>query len=169
MGGMSQIPTPRIKLAIQRAYDKWADVCGLEFKESSGSQDADILIITKRLDGPGGTLADAQLPPGDNRQLLMRLDNEAYTLTDNPSTGKQIDLGRVLLHEGGHTIGIGHLSSGNVMQPSYSRLVELELGDIKAAEFLYGKNTAPDDPDPDPKDIVIKVPAGATITISQKR
>lgn len=171
-GGMSRIPTPRILLAIKRACKQWGDECGIHFKQASGDRDADILIITKRLDGSGGTLADAQLPQGNNKRLLMRLDDEAYVLTDSPNTGRSIDLGRVLLHELGHTIGIGHLNSGNVMQPSYGQFTSLQKDDIKSSLFLYGKDVPDDPPDPpDPpseKDIVIVVPAGATITISQK-
>jgi hypothetical protein len=183
MGGMKRIPTPKIKQVIQEAANKWAAICDLSFREANGSRDADLLIITKHLDGPGGTLADQQLPRGDNRQLLMRLDNERFIISDQPNTGSNVDLRRVVLHELGHGIGIGHLSSGNVLQPSYGRYVELQKDDIEAAQFLYGKKptTDPDpnpDPDPDPNldpdpdDIVIHIPAnwiaGAVITISQK-
>lgn len=43
----------------------------------------------------------------------------------------------LVLHEIGHALGLGHVSSANVMNPSL-QLTTLQPGDIKGVESLYG-------------------------------
>lgn len=130
--------------AVAEACDRWSAVCGLSFYEGSGS-DANLLVTTQR-EGPGGVLADCQLPyPGiDSRaSLKLRVDEaDAWALADNPPANR-VGLVHVLTHELGHGIGIGHGPQGCLMQPTYSaRMSRPQSWDIVESRLRYGQLAA---------------------------
>lgn len=57
----------------------------------------------------------------------------------NPFLG--YDIGRVLLHEIGHSIGLGHSTNDSIMYQYVSNIWELRPDDIAGAKFLYGPRT----------------------------
>lgn len=137
---LPSIPRDSFRGAVAEACDRWAAVCGLTFYEGTGS-DANLLVTTQR-EGPGGVLADCQLPyPGiDPRaSLKMRVDEaDAWALADNPPANR-VGLVHVLTHEAGHWLGLGHGPSGCIMQPTYSsRLLRPQSWDIVEARARYG-------------------------------
>lgn len=121
--------------AFEIAWNRIESVCGV--RSVLGRPDnCDILIKSKRLDGRGGTLAQAQLPCSNrDMQLWMEVDEgEKWILADNPSTGF-MDIIRVVCHELCHNLGVGHIGRGNLMAPMYDvRINRPQAGD--AAELV---------------------------------
>jgi hypothetical protein len=107
-----------------------------------------------RIDGRNGILAQSELPigftPQFTRQISQLYDTgENWTLSGNPPANR-IDLGRVMCHELGHAIGIGHITDGNLMAPMYSTQIALPRnGDVTEARARYG-SPAPVSPPPPP-------------------
>lgn len=138
-----------LRAAVTRSCGHWADVCGLTFYEGASS-DANLIITTQR-EGPGGVLADCQLPYpgiGERSTRLLRIDEaDAWAIADNPPSNR-VGLVQVLTHELGHGIGLGHGPQGALMQPTYSaRLGKPQAWDIVEARLRYGqRSTVPADP-----------------------
>lgn len=109
------------KDAITAALKEISDACDVKHEFISNADRANIKIISTRLDGASGVLADCQLPVGnvtvEGTQLLMRIDDsETWGLFANPPAGK-IDFYRVVLHELLHAHGLGH-KPANVNEPA---------------------------------------------------
>jgi predicted Zn-dependent protease len=138
--------------AVAYAIKAWNDVCGLRLSHSTNQRTANIVVAQGLIDGRNGVLAQSELPVGFSpsfmRQLAQKYDTgEAWTLSANPPAGR-IDLGRVMAHEIGHAIGIGHISDGNLMAPVYSTSIALPRnGDVTEARARYGA-PAPSVPPP---------------------
>jgi predicted Zn-dependent protease len=43
-----------------------------------------------------------------------------------------------VLHEIGHALGLGHVSTDNVMNPGVQHLTDLMPGDIEGIQSIYG-------------------------------
>jgi len=138
--------------ALAYAVKAWNDVCGLRLTHTTNSRTANIAVSQGLIDGRNGILAQSELPigfsPGFIRRLGQQYDTgEAWTLSANPPANR-IDLGRVMAHEIGHAIGIGHISDGNLMAPTYSTSIALPRnGDVTEARARYGA-PAPTTPPP---------------------
>lgn len=134
-----------IRRAFRIAWDRWEAVCDIKASHVSNSQEAaDVIIASGRIDGPSGTLAWSELPCGSDSPKDQKYDNqEPWVLSDDPPRHK-IDLIRVACHEIGHVIGIGHISPGNLLAPTYSASVNKpQAGDISEAVKRYGAPTSP--------------------------
>lgn len=124
--------------ACEDAFTAWAAVCGVEPYFEATAANALILIGTRGIDGPGGVLAESQLPNGTLRPVQQWYDSERWVVAADPPPGT-IDLLRVLMHEIGHALGIGHIESGNLLQPTYSlRIRAPQAGDVREAQARYG-------------------------------
>lgn len=129
--------------AASIAINRWNDVCGLRLRLATNSKTAHILVSQGPIDGRNGVLAQSELPCGFTatamRQLQQTYDsNEIWVIGDNPPVGK-IDLARVMCHELGHAIGIGHITDGNLMSPVYSTSIAVPRNaDITEARARYG-------------------------------
>ena len=115
---------------------------------SANRKTAHILCKPGHLDGPSNVLAQCELPCGFSphswRQLNMTCDlSEALVLAENPPAGK-IDAGRMVCHELGHGLGVGHIASGNLMAPTYSNSIRAPRnGDVVEVRARYGLPAAP--------------------------
>lgn len=140
-----------MKAAVE-SWKRWSDVCGIQPRMVEAANQANVIIGIQTI-GPGGVLADSEIPCGASMQtqLRQRYDSaEDWVISDNPPSNK-IDLVRVMTHEIGHVIGIYHIGSGNLMAPTYStRINKPVAGDIAEAVARYGlpAPVAPVDPTP---------------------
>lgn len=172
--------------AAEWAYGRkggWASICGLQPRYTENARQARVLIGSRRIDGPGGVLADCYLPQPGTRQVKMQFDvGDAWEAALPSAMMELVDAAAelmpvalavnsravlyalVLEHEGGHSIGLGHApqNSPNVMAPAYNRN-QLRFGswDIAEAQRRYGKPVAVPSPPVTPTNPVSPVsPSG---------
>lgn len=138
------------QLAAQ-AFSDWTRHGNLTVAEGGGST-PDIVIGTgqgprSNFDGPGGTLAWAYLPQGDNQQLEMRFDLGETWVAD---TGKRGILYRnVACHEFGHLLGLDHSKVDTALMAPYykeSVVIPQAADDVPRFQARYGVKTAPPTP-----------------------
>jgi hypothetical protein len=150
--------------AFDWAWNQWAGVCDIRPRNVTTAAEALILIECKQIDGVNGTLAWSYLADNTNSVKQQRYDRENWVSQIGASVpNNRIDLCRVACHEIGHVLGLSHLSSGNLLQPTYdTRIWTPQVGDIAEAQARYGKpkSTPPAEPPP-----TTPVPAGWTVTI----
>ncbi len=131
--------TADAKDAYQWSFDQWMAVCGIVVAYNPNPKTADILVKVQPIDQRAGILAQSQLPNGTRMQLEQFYDSaEPFVFSPAPKP-HEIDVGRVMIHENGHMIGIGHLTAGNLLQSLYDpNLRSLQAGDIAEAVDRYG-------------------------------
>lgn len=144
------------------SFTAWNAVCGSKFVKAKSSQRPNVIVTTRRIDGPAGVLAEAELPCGrvsEASTLRVWFDTgDSFVSAVNPPRGK-IDALAVATHEFGHTAGIGHAPNGEdaimaaMYQPGSRSLLNW---DIAQAVMRYG---APSTPPPIEPPVV---PAGTT-------
>lgn len=156
------------KDAIALALREISECCDVTHEYVKNANAANLKIISQRLDGPSGVLADCQIPVGnvhsDSTQLLMRFDDsERYGLFSNPPS-HGIDFYRVFLHEAEHFHGLGH-KPASVMEPALiaptynTRIRNLQQADIAELVRRYGPQKSKPAPQPQP-------PSGKAVTVT---
>lgn len=146
-----------LKAATKMGLEGWEAVSGPDFEYTSNLKTANILVTVANLGGPSGVLADAQLVICGLRQnadfqSIMRLDiNENWVISDNPKPG-EVDIVRVVCHEGGHSAGLGHTNDGGLMDPSYDARKRWPVGktEIRLMQAGYGTPQPKEPPAPSP-------------------
>jgi len=143
--GLNNVSSDLFRSSVKEALNYWNEVCGINLKLVDSGV-TDITITTGRIDGPQGTLAWSELPCGGVSSVTQKYDtSESWVVSERPTNG--IDLVRVICHEIGHAIGIPHISSGNLMQPTYDvNIRKPKSGDIQEAVKRYGRVTNPTPP-----------------------
>lgn len=137
---------------LAEAFGYWEEGTVLTFKEwQSGDHGPNISARVARIDGPGGVLADAWLPPANASRNWT--SNQRYDVSDN-QTREQL-LG-VSGHEIGHSCGAPHIRNQGselaLMNPYYQRgVTRPQRLDLAFMDETYGKPTGPTDP-PTPSD-----------------
>jgi hypothetical protein len=129
-----------------------SECCDLFFEHIKNAAIANIKIISVRLDGSSGVLADMEIPPpqsrADSTQLRGRVDDsENWVLADNPPSNT-IDFYRTMLHEFEHACGLGHkppsIKKPALIAPIYSPTMRhLQQADIDELVRRYGVNQSP--------------------------
>jgi hypothetical protein len=142
--------------AMELAFQQWCHVADLKITRVTNKSAANFIMSTGAgrqfgFDGPGGTLAWAQLPPrhGYTGQLLSRFDTAENWIVDPTRNG--IMLVNVACHEIGHLLGLGHSNvNGELMAPFYNRSISkpIQNNDIPRIQNLYGKPTVVPTPPP---------------------
>ena len=142
-----------IESIIDAAMDTWAVVSGFTnlgqvadgnvgfgALEANGGHLGDIRIGAINFDGPFGVLAHAYQPgtesifgTGGTITGDMHIDNQEDWVGS-------FDLASVILHELGHSLGLGHSADVNaIMFPTYSGVnVTLGADDIAGIQSIYG-------------------------------
>jgi len=135
--------------------EAWSDVCGVTFQYVENVREANIVVISKRFDGPSGVLADAQLPCGNAQQLTMRLDSAEKWSKDGRN--RRLRAGNVVSHEGGHNLGMYHIQNRRgvaLLNPMYNpQIAYPQPLDIEVVRGSYGppkSKPKPTDPTPLP-------------------
>jgi hypothetical protein len=108
---------------------------------------ADIVLTTRRIDRPGGVLAEMQLPPGDDRQLIGWMDT-------SERWGQAGFYRAVILHELGHAMGLDHITNAlAVLNPTLNMALKgLQAADVQSLLAIYQEavNYKPTQPGPVP-------------------
>ena len=120
-------------------YNSWERACGLKFNRVHQKNAADIVIFASPIDGPGRVLAQAQLPPGDDRQLWCQIDSRDI-FKKHGHNGAGVYLYNTFNHETGHNIGFDHSqTSDDLMYFQYQdHIKNPQSGDIDRARDVYG-------------------------------
>lgn len=176
-----------LRAVVANAFQAWADVCGLEFYEASaaGTQRPNFRIGTQ-LQGPGGVLADCELPYPGIDSVLCRIDKaDQFVVARNPPPNR-VGLDQVLRHEFGHGLGLDHGGTG-MMRPIYSSNSWLpSVWEITLVQQAYGppkpKKTQPTPDRPTTGELqslvelltesgrlVVKVSSGVTVRLPDGR
>ena len=132
-----------------------AKVCRANLHEITTAAAARILLSSRTIDGPGGVLAEANLPCGNLRQCGLWCDGSdrwdvAWQTWGDPIQSGRIPLRLVVLHEGLHAVGLPHTNQpGNVMNPSLQTSLR-GLGLWDRAELIRRYGAVPVSPPPPP-------------------
>jgi Matrixin/Glucodextranase, domain B len=137
-----------VRSEIARAFAEWARYSNLTItpaSEPNMARSIDILFArfahgdAYPFDGPGGALAHTFYPaPGNSEPVAgdMHLDAD-----ETWRVGSTVDLYSVVLHETGHSLGLGHSDNpSSVMYPYYRQQTVLTSDDIAGLQALYGKS-----------------------------
>jgi hypothetical protein len=118
------------KQQIRDAISQWEAVIDVKFIEKASTEISDIKIILANIEQGGiGYPNYPDVPCNELAGLLFINVNQKLTC-DNFLT--------LSLHEIGHVLGLGHVTSSNVMNPKLT-FSKLQDGDVKGAQSIYGK------------------------------
>ena len=139
---------------ITESLREISSCCNVTHEFTTGNN-SNLNIVTARMDGPSGVLADCGIPTNVSPKttLRMRFDSsERYGNYENPPNGS-IDFYRVFLHEALHWHGLGHkpanVGGSALIAPMYStRIRNLQKLDIQELVLRYGEATGIKPPSP---------------------
>lgn len=135
---------------LERAFLRWDELGGVSFRyepldDGAPHRDSpgviglrgDIRLAGGVLDGVGGIVASSSYP--DAADIL--LDTADFWRLGNPAAD-YLTLRNTLMHEIGHTLGLGHIVSDDapiLMEPTLQLKFDgPQLDDIRGLHYLYG-------------------------------
>ncbi len=131
--------------AIKTALNAWSQIASVRFTESKIPGLAKQLDISfGRIDGSGGTLAQAYFPADLNSSRIagdVQFDSSENWEIGNAKGSSAFDLVRVAVHEIGHALGLDHSShSSAILAPTVSpneTFTVLDRDDVDAILSIY--------------------------------
>lgn len=143
----SGLTVSQCKDIYSEAFEWWMAVCGVQYKYVPQARQANLLIGTRRIDGPAGVLAEAELPPPGttaSSQFRAWADNsDRWTDVDSGWEGTgRFPLRVVMAHEFGHSSGLGHNTDGRtnaLMDPQVSHITRPQEWDAEEMVARYGE------------------------------
>ena len=148
--GTNDVPGTDEFQANRNAFQTWAAVIPLTFREVGSGENPDVLIGWRPANDPdlsmvGGTLAHADFPPAcgvvtNTLPKPVHFDDTEHTWAIGAAPGA-FDVESVALHEIGHILGLAHsIVAGAIMYPSIgsnrtNRV--LAQDDISGVQSLY--------------------------------
>ncbi|MBN7812497.1 matrixin family metalloprotease [Algoriphagus sp. H41] len=126
----SQVTACEAQEQIERALKAWSSVADFEF-ELVPVEKASIKFAVADIEQGGVAF------PCFTDDLCSAI--AGLVVLDIPSRSTCEGFYNMVLHEIGHALGLGHVDSHNIMNPSKSTLTELGSGDIDGMQSIYGK------------------------------
>jgi hypothetical protein len=120
------------KSKIRTVISQWSSVADIDFVEKASTETTDITFVSAfiPLSSNQGTIGGLGYPSFTNNSCRELAGLLVLSPKFEPTS-------RLILHELGHVLGLGHVSSQNVMNPTYS-IDHLQSGDIKGIQSIYG-------------------------------
>lgn len=152
--GLSKADQDDLQIQSLRDYEAAIDV---RWKRATSRNVADLIVSVGQgradgFDGPGGVLAWCQIPPGDDRPIIMKFDRSDSWIRAASTGQRGILYGNVDNHEKGHAHGMLHVPGpavallNAIYNPAVSRLQPAD----KQALFALGYPPATASPPPPP-------------------
>ncbi len=141
----AELSKAEVSAAIKTALDAWSQVAGIRFTESKTPGLAKQLDISfGKIDGAGGTLAQAYFPADVNPSRIagdVQFDSSEKWEIGNAKGSSAFDLVHVAVHEIGHALGLNHSEKSTaVLAPSVSPneyFITLHQDDVDAILSIY--------------------------------
>lgn len=105
------LTTDAFAASVRSGFLAWSVYANLHVEQADGPKTADIVIGVGKgrqsnFDGPGGTLAWADMPDGSDKALRLTFDADEKWTLDPRETG--VCVHNVMRHEIGHALGLTH-------------------------------------------------------------
>lgn len=167
-----------VDLVVASAFAAWTQLGNVDVAQTKDPTKSDIVISTgegprSNFDGPGGVLAWAYMPDGNDQQLTMKFDlSETWVLGPND---RGIILLNVATHEFGHLFGLDHsVVQSALMAPYYNAATATPQAndDIPRFQTRYGVRsglpapTPAPTPTPTPSPTPVPPPASSKVGIA---
>ena len=123
------------KVQIQKALEEWEQYGNFSFTKLSNNSSADIKFIVAEIEQGAIGWPNFQDELCDKVSGRIIFNNLVIENCDR--------LFILSLHEIGHALGLGHVSSRNIMNPAVNKFgyTKLQEGDIKGIQSIYGSKT----------------------------